>query len=353
MCAFVAVCRHPGGADEGAEDPGPQKAQKSQGRRRHRRLRSKCLIRCASISTRRRAAGDARCAGAAAGGRSASQRRARGVGRHRQDARAGRSLRAAARSRRRAAQHPGDHLHAQGRGRNAPARDGHAAAAPSRGQPAGRRAGARSATRSATSASARSMRSACRCCTSSRSKPASIPASTSPTKPRRRDSSKRRSTARWRSAAAISLDDPDVALLFTELGEPRLRKALTALLDRRLVARDALNRFLRGREMSDRRGLRTACSTRCAARSSSICRRRRRAVDAFIATGPDVPGLRSARARDARADGAIRRCRRRGCAALLDRLSDLVLTQAGRAAQAAGPHQGASSDRRPTTSGTR
>ena len=43
---------------------------------------------------------------------------------------------------------------------------------------------------------------------------------------------------------------PDVALLFTELGEPRLRKALTALLDRRLVARDALNRFLRGREMS-------------------------------------------------------------------------------------------------------
>ena len=41
----------------------------------------------------------------------------------------------------------------------------------------------------------------------------------------------------------VSLDDPDVALLFTELGEPRLRKALTALLDRRLVARDALNRF--------------------------------------------------------------------------------------------------------------
>src|SRR5688572_13407183 len=48
----------------------------------------------------------------------------------------------------------------------------------------------------------------------------------------------------------ISLEDADVALLFTELGEPRLRKALTALLDRRLVARDALNRFLRGRDMS-------------------------------------------------------------------------------------------------------
>src|SRR5262245_63593235 len=49
---------------------------------------------------------------------------------------------------------------------------------------------------------------------------------------------------------AISIDDPDVRLLLTELGEPRLRKALTALLDRRLVAGDALNRFLRGREMS-------------------------------------------------------------------------------------------------------
>jgi ATP-dependent helicase/nuclease subunit A len=48
----------------------------------------------------------------------------------------------------------------------------------------------------------------------------------------------------------ISLEDADVALLFTELGEPRLRKALTALLDRRLVAGDALNRFLRGREMT-------------------------------------------------------------------------------------------------------
>ena len=42
----------------------------------------------------------------------------------------------------------------------------------------------------------------------------------------------------------MSLDDADVALLFTELGEPRLRKALTALLDRRLVAGDALNRFV-------------------------------------------------------------------------------------------------------------
>jgi ATP-dependent helicase/nuclease subunit A len=55
----------------------------------------------------------------------------------------------------------------------------------------------------------------------------------------------------------VSLDDADVALLFTELGEPRLRKALTALLDRRLVARDALNRFVRGRDVT------VAMSTGC------------------------------------------------------------------------------------------
>lgn len=48
----------------------------------------------------------------------------------------------------------------------------------------------------------------------------------------------------------VSLTDTDVALLFTELGEARLRKGLTALLDRRLVAWDALNRFLRGRDVT-------------------------------------------------------------------------------------------------------
>ncbi len=53
-----------------------------------------------------------------------------------------------------------------------------------------------------------------------------------------------------RIGRGLSLDDPDVALLFTELGEPRIRKGLAALLDRRLVAGDALNRFLRGKDMS-------------------------------------------------------------------------------------------------------
>jgi ATP-dependent helicase/nuclease subunit A len=135
---------------------------------------------------------------------------------------------------------------------------------------------------------------------------------------------------------AISLDDPDVALLFTELGEPRLRKALTALLDRRLVARDALNRFLRGREMTiDAACQRLIHALRGAVSSSS--------VHALIATGPDVPGfdLLALEMRELMADppsfdsaqdgpepveGRPPPSRLRG---LLDRLSDLVLTKQG------------------------
>jgi ATP-dependent helicase/nuclease subunit A len=141
---------------------------------------------------------------------------------------------------------------------------------------------------------------------------------------------------------AISLDDPDVALLFTELGEPRLRKALTALLDRRLVARDALNRFLRGRDMT----VDAACHRLIHALRggmSSIGGGDARAVDAFIATGPDVPGfdLLAREMRELMADppsfdsaqdgpepveGPLPPARLRG---VLDRLSDLVLTKQG------------------------
>jgi ATP-dependent helicase/nuclease subunit A len=42
----------------------------------------------------------------------------------------------------------------------------------------------------------------------------------------------------------VALSDPAVALLFAQLGEARLRQGLAALLDRRLVAHDALRRFL-------------------------------------------------------------------------------------------------------------
>ena len=125
----------------------------------------------------------------------------------------------------------------------------------------------------------------------------------------------------------ISLDDPDVALLFTELGEPRLRKALTALLDRRLVAGDALNRFLRGREMS----IETACSRLVHALRgglASITGDDTRAVQAFVATGPDVPGfdLLAREMRELMSDPPLAPARLRGA---LDRLSELVLTKQG------------------------
>ncbi|MEO7134734.1 MAG: UvrD-helicase domain-containing protein, partial [Vicinamibacterales bacterium] len=126
---------------------------------------------------------------------------------------------------------------------------------------------------------------------------------------------------------AISLDDSDVALLFTELGEPRLRKALTALLDRRLVARDALNRFLRGREMNvDAACHRLLHSLRGA--MSSIAAGDDRAVHAFAATGPTRPGfdLIALEMHELMVDPPLPPARLRG---LLDRLADLVLTQKG------------------------
>ena len=59
--------------------------------------------------------------------RSRQQRRARGVGRHRQDVGARRALRQPAQARRRSGEHPGDHVHAQGRRRDARAHRARAA----------------------------------------------------------------------------------------------------------------------------------------------------------------------------------------------------------------------------------
>jgi len=120
---------------------------------------------------------------------------------------------------------------------------------------------------------------------------------------------------------AISIDDPDVRLLFTELGEPRLRKALTALLDRRLVARDALNRFLRDRDVP----IDAACSRLTHALRGAISSI---SVEAFVASGPDVPGfeLLAREVRELMRDALLPPARLRG---VLDRLSDLVLTKQG------------------------
>ena len=120
---------------------------------------------------------------------------------------------------------------------------------------------------------------------------------------------------------AVSLNDSDVALLFTELGEPRLRKALTALLDRRLVARDALNRFLRGRDMS----VDAACGRLLHSLRGTVSSI---PVQAFIATGPAVPAfeLIAHEMRELMTEPPLPPARLR---ALLDRLGELVLTQKG------------------------
>jgi len=49
-----------------------------------------------------------------------------------------------------------------------------------------------------------------------------------------------------RIGRSIATEQPEMSLLFAELGEYRLRQGLAKLIDRRLVAVDALHRFLRG-----------------------------------------------------------------------------------------------------------
>jgi ATP-dependent helicase/nuclease subunit A len=49
-----------------------------------------------------------------------------------------------------------------------------------------------------------------------------------------------------RFGRALAVDEPEMALLFAQLGELRLRQGLSRLIDRRLVAAGALHRFVRG-----------------------------------------------------------------------------------------------------------
>jgi len=130
-----------------------------------------------------------------------------------------------------------------------------------------------------------------------------------------------------RIGRGLSLDDSDVALLFTELGEPRIRKGLAALLDRRLVAGDALNRFLRGKDMSVEiactrllQSLKAAASAKASAGQGSV-------AEGLKASGPDDPAFALlVRDIDLITAGRPTPARLRGA---LDRLADLVLTQKG------------------------
>jgi ATP-dependent helicase/nuclease subunit A len=126
-----------------------------------------------------------------------------------------------------------------------------------------------------------------------------------------------------RIGRGLSLEDPDVALVFAELGEFQLRKGLTLLLDRRLVAWDALNGFLRGREMH----VDTACARLLQALRGGLTSLPG-GVRHFTATGPRVP-LFALLVRDLdlvmRDPGPLPALLR----GALDRLSGYLLTQKG------------------------
>ena len=86
-----------------------------------------------------------------------------------------------------------------------------------------------------------------------------------------------------RICRGIAREDEDVALVFAQLGERRLRAGISALLDRRLVAPHALLRFLQKgpRDLTAA----TACEA-SAARLREIFTGIRGGLDAFLADGP-------------------------------------------------------------------
>ena len=227
--------------------------------------------RCRSITIARRHAVDP-----------VRERRPRGVGRHREDARPRGALRQPAARGRRSRSHPGDHVHAQGRGRDARAH--HRPAAGSEPAVSGR-PGAMARSQGpprATSPSRRSTPSACRCFASSRSMRASIPDSTWRTTPQVPAARRRNRWTRPCASAARSRETTTMwrwcSRSWASVGcAPGLR----ALLDRRLVAPQALRRYLQ----SGPRDLTAAVA----------CRRAAEALRALFGAGHRVPGRRPVR----------------------------------------------------------
>jgi ATP-dependent helicase/nuclease subunit A len=129
-----------------------------------------------------------------------------------------------------------------------------------------------------------------------------------------------------RIGRARSAVDPDVALLLARLGEPRLRQALTRLLDRRLVAVAALDRFL-GRSARDLDGDRAA--VRAVARLEAIFGGPDPRLNRFRATGPDTEKFRLLGARLAAALTPNHPADPGAIADLAGRLRDHFLTQGG------------------------
>jgi ATP-dependent helicase/nuclease subunit A len=138
-----------------------------------------------------------------------------------------------------------------------------------------------------------------------------------------------------RICRGIARDDDDVALVFAQLGERRLRTGISALLDRRLVAPHALRRFLQKgpRDLTAA----TACAA-SAARLREIFAGARGGLDLFLDDGPcDHPQF-AMLAKDIRALAARwpeelafhAREEQAAFRALIDRLRAYFLTQEGK-----------------------
>ncbi|MGE3705093.1 MAG: UvrD-helicase domain-containing protein [Vicinamibacterales bacterium] len=138
----------------------------------------------------------------------------------------------------------------------------------------------------------------------------------------------------FRICRAVAREDDDVALVFAQLGERRLRSGIAALLDRRLVAPQALHRYLA-------RGPRDLTIEAACVRAASRLREHLRAVDggldAFLADGPlghphfamlagDLRGLD----RDPAAFALGTRAGQAAFRVLVDRLRGYFLTGDGR-----------------------
>ena len=127
-----------------------------------------------------------------------------------------------------------------------------------------------------------------------------------------------------RAGRGIAASDVDMALLFAELGEFRLREGLSRLIDRRLVAWDALNRFLRGsREMTVDDAV-AGLLSRLRAAFSSVTG----GANALIASGPADPAFALC-ARDLRQLLGEPAPSAPIVQALLERVRDHLLTQSG------------------------
>lgn len=129
-----------------------------------------------------------------------------------------------------------------------------------------------------------------------------------------------------RIGRAQSAHDGEVALLFARLGEGRLRGALVRLLDRRLVAVAALDRFLRRAPQGLTEGM---VAARAAARLADVFADGR--LSRLIATGPAASDFRLLASGLSRALAPGANVEPGEVADLLARLGDYVCTKAGTA----------------------